>query len=573
MRYTQLHTKSQKTAREYESVNATLLIKAGYISQVLAGVYAFLPLGLRVLNKIEQIVREEMDNIGSELLLSSLAPQENWQKTDRLETVDVLFKATGANAASRKRNDQEYVLNSTHEELITPIAAQFASSYKDLPAAYYQIQTKFRNEPRAKSGLLRGREFRMKDLYSFHANEEDFSRYYEEAKKAYTQVFKRVGLGEHTVIALASGGDFTDQFSHEFQTICETGEDTLFYDEVDDIYYNREVAPSKAITPDQEKEQKEMEEVYGENITGMDALVKFLNIPAEKCVKTLIYQGNQDVILAVAIRGDYDVNEHKLRQATGCTGLRLADEETVNQVTGATLGYAGIVNLPNTVRLIADDSIAELVNFECGANKSNVHLINVNWDRDVQRPESFVDVKIAKEGDLNPKTDAPMRSVKAAEVGNIFPLADKFSKAFQYTYTDRDGSEQPVLMGCYGIGTSRLMGVIAELFHDDRGLIWPTSVTPYQVSLVSLADVEEQAHTIYSKLQQAGIEVLWDDRSVSAGEKFSDVDLMGIPVRLVVSTKTGDKVEWKERSSANTELMDVEAAITRLRGLYSQNVQ
>jgi len=564
MRFSQLHTKSQKTAKQYDSVNATLLIKAGFISQVLAGVYSYLPLGLRVLTKIEQIVREEMDTVAAEVLLSSLAPEANWKQTGRLETVDVLFQAAGANAASRQKNDQTYVLNSTHEELITPIAQQFATSYKDLPAAFYQIQTKFRNEARAKSGILRGREFRMKDLYSFHADQADFQAYYDQVKTVYMNVFKRVGLGEQTVMALASGGDFTDEYSHEFQTLCDNGEDLVFHDEAADIYYNKEVAPSRAPKLDQEAEMKALEEAVGENITGMDALVKFLNIPAEQCVKTMIYQTNEGAILAAAVRGDYDVNELKLRQITKYTGIRLADEETVRSITGAKLGYAGLVGLPDSVEVFVDDSLEGHVNFECGANKDNCHLVNVNWERDLPRPEKFYDIKIAKEGDLNPSTDAAMPVHRASEVGNIFPLADKFSKAFGYTFTDKSGAQQPVLMGCYGIGTSRLMGVLAELFHDDKGLIWPAQVAPFAVTLISLGDIAERASSVYTQLSAAGIEVLWDDRNVSAGEKFADADLIGNPVRLVVSAKTGEQLEWKERMSESVELISVEQAIKQL---------
>lgn len=566
MKYSQLYTKTLKGSKEFDSVNATLLTKGGFIDQTMAGVYSFLPLGLRVLNNIEQIVREEMNKVGTEVLLPALAPKALWEQTGRFSTVDVLMKTSGANQASQNKNANEYVLNSTHEEIITPLTQKFNVSYKDLPVAFYQIQSKFRNEARAKSGLLRGREFRMKDLYSFHTSEADLKSYYETVKAAYTAVFQRVGLGADTVIALASGGDFTKDYSHEFQTKCDSGEDVIFFDETSNTYYNKEVAPSQAPAIEQDQEQQPLKEVYGENITGMDALVKFLNVPAEKCVKTLIYQTNNREVIVASLRGDYEINEHKLRKAAGVDDVKLASEEVVNKTTGARLGYAGLLGLPKTVRVFVDDSIKDHVNFECGANKDNYHVVNVNWGRDLPKPETFYDLKLAKSGDLNPATGKHFENFKASEVGNIFPLNIKFSKAFNYTYTDKEGKEQLVHMGCYGIGTSRLIGVLVEKFHDEKGIIWPKAVAPFQVHLISLRGGEEKAALLYERLLTQGIEVVWDERDINPGEKFADADLIGIPVRLVVSAKTGDKVEWKERTSAETELLLVDEVLQRLHG-------
>ncbi|QQS43548.1 hypothetical protein IPM65_05345 [Candidatus Roizmanbacteria bacterium] len=417
MLYSKLFPKPQKQGKEYDSVNATYLQNGGFIHQTMAGVYSYLPLGMKVLSKIEQIVRSEMDKIGQEVLMPSIVPTKLWEDTKRLEVVDVLFKVNGANKISRERNDAEYILNPTHEEVVTPLAKLFTSSYKELPFAVYQIQTKFRNEPRAKSGILRGREFRMKDLYSFHTSEEDLLDYYDNiAKPAYINTFKRLGLGESTVIALASGGDFTEKYSHEFQTLCETGEDTLYYDKEEDVYYNKEV-------------------------------VKDLD---------------------------------------------------------------------------------------------------------------------------NPKYEI----VKAAEVGNIFPLNTKFSEALDFTYTDESGDRKLVYMGCYGIGTSRVMGVLVEKFHDEKGIIWPIQVAPYHVHLVTLdltdARVKEKAFALYQKLQNEGIEVLFDDREdVRPGAKFADADLIGIPVRLVISKRTEDKIEWKKRNEKDAKIISVTDAIKQLKDLVS----
>ena len=405
MRQSQLFTKTRREApRDEVSKNAQLLIRAGYIHKEMAGVYDFLPLGLRTLAKIEGVVREEMDKLGREVLLSALSPQELWKQTGRLNTVDVLMRTVGANELSLAKNDSSYVLNYSHEELITPIAQENNPSYKDLPAAYYQIQTKFRNEARAKSGVLRGREFRMKDLYSFHRDEKDLLEYYEKVKDAYCTVFERIGLGRDTFVTLAGGGDFTTGFSHEFQTVCDAGEDLIYLDRKNNIAYNKEVV-----------------------------------------------------------------------------------------------------------------------------TEENAKKLGVDFEL--------------------------LEQVKACEVGNIFPLNTKFSKAFNYTYTDEAGAQQLVYMGCYGLGPSRVMGVIVEKFADDKGLVWPEAVAPFRVHLVEITSDSEEVHTeaaeLYRELTEAGVAVLWDDRDARAGEKFADSDLLGIPLRVVVSEKTlaAGKFECVHRAS------------------------
>lgn len=415
MRQSQLYTKTRKEAPADEvSKNAILLTRAGFIHKEMAGVYTFLPLGLRVLTKIENVIRRHMDTIGNELVMSSLAPKENWEKTGRLESVDVLMKTAPANKASEEKSTNSYILNPTHEELITPIVSEYARSYKDLPVAFYQIQTKFRNEARAKSGLLRGREFRMKDLYSFHKDEADLKQYYEKAKKVYADIYREIGLGHDTFITVAGGGDFTKEFSHEFQTIVEAGEDVIYLDRKNNVAYNKEVV-----------------------------------------------------------------------------------------------------------------------------SEENATRLGVDFD-------SF-------------------EQVKACEVGNIFPLGTKFTKAFDYTYTDEEGKQAEVYMGCYGIGPSRLMGVIAEKYGDDKGLVWPASIAPFSMHLVLISkdkdsEASKLAHELYEKLTKEHVEVLFDDREESAGAKFADSDLIGIPMRVVVSDKSLEKggVEIKERTSENSEIVTVE---------------
>jgi len=570
MLYSKVFGKTKKDSKKYDSANATLLIKGGFIDQVMAGTYTYLTLGLRVLNKIENIVREEINTIGNEILMPSIVPQELWAKTNRLETVDVLMKTTPANKLALAKNSSEYVLSPTHEEVVTPLAQKFNLSYKDFPFALYHIQTKFRNEPRVKSGLLRGREFRMKDLYSFHTSEKDLNEYYENSKKVYLRIFERLGIGKDTVIALASGGSFTEDYSHEFQTICETGEDTLFFVKSTGIYYNREVAPSLAPSINSQEKMLVREDVEGKGIKGVDELAKFLNIPIEKTTKTMIYEANDGRIIAAAVRGGYAINEDKLRKAVKCLSLKLASAEMVKKITGAEVGYAGILNLPKEVEIYIDESVNNRVNFECGANKTDYHSTNINFGRDIPMPKEFYDIKMAKEGDFYPDTKEKYEVKKAAEVGNIFPLYTKFTDAFEYKFIDKDGKEKPVYMGCYGIGPSRIMGVIVEKLHDERGIVWPKSVAPFQVHLIGLdlkdEKIKAKVHEIYKSLSKSGVEVLFDDREeTNAGEKFSDADLIGIPVRLVVSKRTGEKIEYKKRNEKESKLLSFDEVLEEIK--------
>lgn len=402
MKLSELFTKTSKNiSAQTESINARLLTRAGYIYQEMAGVYAYLPLGMRVIKNIEEIVRNEMDKIGQEILLPALSGRERWHATGRHDTVDVLMSTKGANEAALAKNRAEYILNPTHEDIITPLAQHFRTSYKDFPYALYQIQTKFRNEPRAKSGLLRGREFIMKDLYSFHLSEASLNDFYEKAKGAYTKVYEKLGLGDDTFITLASGGDFTSNYSHEFQTVLESGEDEIYLDRKNKIAYNKEIA-----TPEDAKK------------------------------------------------------------------------------------------------------------------------LGVDFDK--------------------------LEKVSASEVGNIFPLGTKYSELLNYRFVDEDNSQGLVWMGSYGIGISRLMGVIAEKMSDEKGLVWPESVAPYKFHIVVLQKEKnmQKAQEVYEKLGMGNC--LIDDRDVSNGQKFADADLIGCPYQIVVSDKTlaEDSVELIARNGS-----------------------
>lgn len=552
MKYSNLYIKTQKESPKREdSRNASLLIRAGFIQKEMAGVFSFLPLGLRVLRNIENIVRDEMNKAGAiEILMPVLAPKEKWEQTGRWHTMSVLYKL-------ETELDRHSALSPTHEEIVTPLVQNFCKSWKDFPVCTYQVQAKFRNEPRPKSGLLRGREFLMKDAYSFHTSEEDFEKYYEIQKQAYIKIYERLGIGDITSVVAADGGDFSE-FSHEFQTRCETGEDTVFHVKSKKLSYNKEIAPAEA-PPVTYKDEKmlPMEDVHGENIIGVEDLAEFLKIPVEKTTKTLFFETDTGEFIAAAVRGGYDVNEIKLKRAVGCKSLQLASESAVKKITKAEIGYAGLLGLPDKVRVFMDESMKGRMNFEMGTNKTHYHTVNVNFGRDLPEPEQFYDIKTAKTGDLYPDTGEKYETFRAIEVGNIFPLATKFSDAFKFKYIDESGKEQPITMGCYGIGISRIMGALAEIFQDEKGLKWPMSVAPFQVYLASL-NKNEEAEKLYRELQDAGIEVFYDDRQdkkIGPGQKFADHELMGIPCRIVISQRTldEDSVEFVDRHTGKTE--------------------
>lgn len=554
-----LFGKTQKNAKELSSKNATFLIKGGFIDQTMAGGYTYLTLGLRVLGKIENIIREEMNKISSEVLMPSIVPTQLWETTGRLETVDVLMKTVPANAKAKEKNDTEYILNSTHEEVVTPLAQKYYLSYKDFPLSVYQIQTKFRNEPRAKSGLLRCREFRMKDMYSFHTTADDLKTYYEVAKQAYWAVYDRLGIKQDTYIALASGGDFTEDFSHEFQTRCDTGEDILFHVPSKNLTFNREVARSQAPeltgSGSVSEEMKDKAE-HTASTVGVAALAQEIGITVEQTTKTMMYETETGEVIAVAVRGGYDIDTEKIKKIVRCKNLELASPEALEKA-GTVAGFVGAAGLRDHVRVLFDESTKNRRNFEMGGNKKDLHVYNLNWGRDLEEPAQFYEVKVAKEGDIYPETGEMYEVFKAAEVGNIFPLYTKFTKAFGYQFVDEDNQAKDIYMGCYGIGPSRIMGVIAEKYNDKDGIVWPKQVAPFTVHLIALnlddEHVQAKAQQLYEQLEAQGIDTLFDDRNARPGEKFADSDLIGIPYRVVISKKTGDQVEIKRRSDTMNE--------------------
>lgn len=504
----------------------------------MAGVYNYLPLGLKVLRNIEQVIREEMDALGGqEVWLSSISSRESWEKTGRWDTIDVLFKLPAA-------NNREYALNPTHEEVITPLMQEFTRSYKQLPVCVYQFQTKFRNEKRAKSGLLRGREFFMKDAYSFHATQEELDTYYEAVQEVYKRIFKRLGIGEKTHYVYASGGAFS-KYSHEFQLELGVGEDLVFRDPETGICYNKEIALSQ-VSPFKYAGKEEPLEKHTEKwVIGVSELCKLLNLKPEETTKTLLLMNGKKMLAAV-LRGDYDLNLMKLQDACEATTLRMATAEEIMEHTGAEVGYAGLYDLPEEIRVYCDDGLESMTNFESGGNKTWLHIKNLNWGRDIEKPKKFYDIKEAKPGDLTPSGKV-YETFHASEIGNIFKLGTKFSAPFDLAVNTEDGKTVTPVMGCYGIGVSRLMGVIAEMYASEKWLMWPENIAPYNTLIILHGDHLEKAKKLSQDLEKEGKEVLIDDRDVWFGMKMGDADILWIPNVILLTDKTLEKGGYELR--------------------------
>lgn len=544
MRYSQTIAKTKKeTPKDAIIVSHQYLVRAGFIYQLAAGLYEFLPLGFRVLTKVDQIIKEELAKKGVEHLLMPLVhPAALWRETGRYDKVDVLLKFT-------TRAGQECVLAPTHEETITDIARKYISTYKDLPLILNQNQWKYRDEIRATGGLLRTREFLMQDAYSFDRDKKGLDESFKKISLAYYEIFKRIGLKVEVV--KADSGTIGGSDSEEFMVVADAGEDSVFVCDKCDYKANKEKCESIFETYKQDKEMKPMKKVKGEKIIGVDELVKFLGVDIKQTTKTLFFLADNKFVAAM-VRGDYSISETKLKNYLKCTNLFLASEEDVKDVTGAEIGYAGPVNLPKDIKVIADITCKDRVNFEAGANETGYHNLNVNFERDFPTPV-FVDIRESKEGDICPKCKkGKLMEKNAIELGHVFKLGTVYSKSMGANFTDVDGQAKPMEMGCYGIGISRLVAAIVEASHDEKGIIWPKNVAPFLVHMISLGaekEVTKEAEKVYKDLIDANVEVLYDDRDESAGKKFADADLIGIPLRLVVSKRSLENggVEWKER--------------------------
>ena len=534
-------------------------MRGGFIRESVAGRYYFLPLGHKVQQKIMAVVKEEMDLTGAqEMLAPILHPLELWKETSRTNTAGFeLMKV-------KDRRGGEFALGGTAEEMFVDLVRQFKLSYKDLPFQIYQFSPKFRDEMRARGGLLRVREFIMKDAYSFHKDEEDFKVEYEKMKNVYTKIFDLLGL--KTSIVESDNGYIGGEYCHEFIVEAEVGESKYFVSANGKYAAHEDVARFERYQETGNETEKPRQDISGTGIIGVTELAKFLKIPVQKTTKTIIFETEKKQIVAAAVNGIYDINETKLKHIVGCNELTLASPEIIKKLTGAEVGYAGILNLPKEVMVVMDISLKARKNFECGANKTNFHSININFGRDLQEPKEFFDIALAKEGYESQNGNGKLSEKKGIEVGNIFQLGYHYSSKMKgAVYMDVDGKEKPFYMGCYGIGIGRTMATIVEKFNDQRGIIWPGNVAPFKAHLIRLGTdkkVKTTADKIYKTLLSQDVEVLYDDREdKNPGEKFAESDLFGIPYRIVVSERTVAKnsVELKERAKKDFKIVKVSA--------------
>jgi len=565
MRFSKLFGKTLRQApAEAENISHQLLLRAGMIAQEAAGIYSYLPSGWRVLRKIENIIRDEMDKAGGqELMLPILQPFELWQQSGRY----VSFGQTMFTLTDRK--EHKLVLGPTHEEIIADLARRYVQSYRDLPLLVYQIQAKFRDEPRPRGGLLRVREFIMKDLYSFDADEAGLDESYRKMSQAYQNIYARCGLS--TSMVEADSGAIGGKESHEFMVISETGEDEMVFCPHCGYSANVEKAQiSKTVIATlnevKEKQPLPLEEIATTEQKTIEEVANFLGVPQEQTLKAVFYIADGEFVFVV-IRGDLEVNETKLKNTLKCNELRIAAESEVAEA-GIVAGFASPIGIKG-VKVVADDSITLGSNFIAGANKAGYHFRNVNYPRDFQA-DIIADIALAHQGDKCPECGGKLSSARGIEVGHIFKLGTFISEKLGASFLGQDGVSRPAVMGCYGIGLGRLLAAIVEQNHDDNGIIWPLSVAPYQVYLCPLhldnPAVASAAEKVYQELENAGIEVLFDDRDESPGVKFNDVDLLGIPLRLTLSPRTlqSQSIEAKWRTKKETRLLPLENLVAEV---------
>ena len=564
MRLSNLFGKTQREVpAEADTASHRLMLRAGMIRQLTAGIYSYLPLALRALRKIENIIRDEMNKAGGqEVSLPVLQPLELWQKTGR----DAAFGKGLFTLCDRR--ERQLVLGPTHEEVITELVSHNVQSYRDLPLLLYQIQTKFRDEPRPRGGLVRVREFTMKDLYSFDADEEGLDESYRKMLTAYSNIYSRCGLP--AILIEADSGAIGGKDSHEFMVISDKGEDEIIYCDSCDCAANAEKA--KSIKNRVENgDPLPVEGVATPGYYTIEEVSDFLKIPHSHTLKAVFYIADGELIF-VTIRGDIEVNEVKLKNILHCTELRMATEDEVIKA-GIVAGSASPVGLKG-IKVVADDSVTSGTNFVAGANKSDTHLKNINYPRDF-KADIVADIALARAGEICPVCSGKLLSKQGIEVGHVFKLGTFLSEKMGAFYIDADGTSRPIVMGCYGIGIGRLMAAIIELHNDDKGIIWPLSVAPYQIYLCPLfmenPVVTDRAESLYAELEAQGLEVLYDDRDESTGVKFNDADLLGIPLRVTISPRSLEKnsVELKWRSEKKAELVPIEEAVTKIKELIS----
>ena len=545
-----------------------VLLRAGFIRQNASGIYSYLPLARKVLSKIEQVIREELEAINAqELLMPAMQSAELWQESGRWE------KYGPELMRFKDRHNRDFALGPTHEEVITTLVRDEIKSYKKLPLTLYQIQTKFRDEKRPRFGLLRGREFIMKDAYSFHASRESLDATYEDMYRAYSNIFTRLGLNFRAVIADA--GSIGGKGTHEFMVLSDIGEDTIAYSDSSDYAANIEMAEVVVDYKPSDEAMLELEKVATPDVKTIEEVSNFLNVPASNCIKSLVFKIDGELVVVLA-RGDHEINDIKLKNALDADSVELAEEAEIKELLGCTVGSIGPVKLPVNVKVIADNAIKSIRNGVAGANEDGFHYINVNPERDFAI-NTYADIRFIQVGDPSPDGQGVIKFAEGIEVGHIFKLGTTYSEKMNALYLDEQGKTQPFIMGCYGIGVSRILAAVAEQFQDEKGFVWPKQLAPYDVHLVPVNTKDEAqvqlADELYGLLKSYRYDVLYDDRAERAGVKFADADLIGLPVRVTVGKKaTEGLVEVKFRESGETFEWAKEEVIDRLNEFFRTNV-
>ncbi|WP_423378257.1 proline--tRNA ligase [Burkholderia sp. LMG 32019] len=546
-----------------EIVSHKLMVRAGMIRRVAGGIYNYLPVGLRSIRKVEAIVREEMNRAGAiELLMPAVQPAELWQESGRWEQYGpelLRFK---------DRKDNDFVIGPTHEEVITDIARNQIKSYRQMPVNFYQIQTKFRDEIRPRFGVMRGREFIMKDAYSFDKDAAGLNESYRKMYDAYVRIFTRLGL-EFRAVA-ADSGSIGGNFSHEFHVIADTGEDAIAYCPTSEFAANIEAAEALPLNAERAAPAEAMAKVATPGKAKCEAVAELLAIPLERTIKSIVLatdnEGAEPTIWLVMLRGDHDLNEIKVSKLPGLKNHRFATEQEIVEWFGTPPGYLGPVGTKKPVKVIADRTVANMSDFVVGANEVDYHIAGVNWGRDLPEPD-VADVRNVKKGDASPDGKGVIDICRGIEVGHVFQLGTKYSEAMGATFLDESGKPQPMLMGCYGVGVTRILGAAIEQNFDERGIIWPESIAPFEVVLCPMGYdrsdmVRETADKLYAELAAAGIDVILDDRGERPGVMFADWELIGVPHRLVIGERglKEGKIEYQGRRDAEATLLPADAA-------------
>jgi prolyl-tRNA synthetase len=558
----------KETPADAEIVSHQLMLRAGLIRKLAAGLYTWLPLGLRVLRKVETVVREEMDRAGAlEVVMPVVQPAELWQESLRWDQFGPEL------CRFKDRHDRDFCLGPTHEEIITDLVRNEIKSYKQLPVNYYQIQTKFRDEIRPRFGVMRAREFLMKDAYSFHLDKASLQETYDRMYQTYSRIFARLGLEFRAV--LADTGAIGGSVSHEFHVLADSGEDAIAFSDQSDYAANVELAEAVTLNgPERLPEEMILVETPGQH--SIEEVSRFLKVEPERCLKTLLVKGKDDGIVALLLRGDHELNPVKaIKLAAVASPLQFASETEVRQVAGCAPGSLGPIGL--NIPIVVDRSAAVLVNFVCGANQDGKHFIGVHWNRDLALPECVADLRQVIEGDPSPDGKGSLRIARGIEVGHIFQLGSKYSEALRATVLNEQGGSQVLMMGCYGIGVSRVVAAAIEQNHDERGMVWSEALSPFQVALapINLHTSErlgEAAEQLYQTLLNEGFEVLFDDRKIRPGVMFADLELIGIPHRVVLSERLleAGRVEYKGRRDAESIEIPLGEIVSLLKSKINQ---